>query len=277
MSNFAPIAGNQYFSVVENVAGAVKNLDLSEGKMNSLSTGSLNLSGVGLTDAGIQPGRGKVYRAVGYSPQDYSGAASSTFLWNKTPHVANQVGAASGAGASVNSNLLLLPTGARLLKVQVFNNTRSTTGVLTNVAGLAQGLGMSLENAHTSPLAVAAANAVIADPGGVSTVQLDSLNVSGLEVSAFLGSALQTFATGTGANTAGFDASTLTITNQLNALSFSLSATSSFTTPPPYSSTNPTQGLHLVCVIEYSMDGDGFVPGPVASGRWDATASAIVA
>lgn len=267
MSSFRPIAGNESFKLVENVAGAVKNLDLSEGKIDSVSAGTLNLVGVGLTDAGSQAGRGVLYRAVGYTPAISQIAVDQTVFLNKRPNVGLQL--TSGLGANVNSELLLLPTGAIVQKVTIINNTRTSAGALEGLTAAGQ-MSVGVGDATQATLAVTGGGAELklADGGDVAAINafpLVTVAAAGVAAAEVLG--------GTGIAPS---ASTVEITSTTNGVTITGVTSALSASATAISTTNPTQGFHLVVVIDYLMPGTGTVPGPVASGRWDTDASAVV-
>lgn len=272
MSSFRPIAGNESFSVVENVAGAVKNLDLSEGKIDSVSAGTLNLVGVGLTDAGSQPGRGVVYRAVGYTPAVQQIDADRVVFLNKRPNVAQQT--TSGIGANVNSELLLLPDDAIIQKVTIINNSRTAAGALDALTGATGGVPVGLSNVQTASLDLTTLNAELKAANANDAGAATGLNLAPLTLLATPpGLADAEVIGGTGLVTS---SSIVTISAATNEGVTVGATTSALTCATPISTTNPTQGFHMVVVIDYLMPGTGTVPGPVASGKWDATSSVIV-
>ena len=271
MSSFRPIAGNESFSVVENVAGAVKNLDLSEGKIDSVSAGTLNLVGVGLTDAGSQPGRGVLYRAVGYLPYGSSsigGAAEVTVFLNKRPNVLQQ--STSGIGANVNSELLLLPDNALIQKVVIINNSRDANGDLTDLTGAASGLNVGLDNAQSATLIATGGDSSLAT--AVTVANLNVQPVTLVTASATVGA---THVIGAAGTFAASNLVTVTASTQ-NGVTLSVAAGEALSCGTSQVSNDPPRGLHVVVVIDYLMPGTGYVPGPVASAKWDKDASAVV-
>jgi hypothetical protein len=134
--SFAPIAGNESFSNVENVASAVRNLDLSSGSASNLSADVVNFDKT-MTDAYVIPfaqqlnltatppintGNKRLYRTTGWLPH-LSVTTDTAILPNDIP-----AGATADTGVYFNNEplqpaatlntdpqLLLLPVGATIV------------------------------------------------------------------------------------------------------------------------------------------------------------------
>ena len=278
MSFFAPIAGNESFSSVDNVAAAIQNLDVADAKINNASTVSLNLIGVGLTDAGSQAGRGVVYRAVGYSPVFTSTAAGSGFYFNSRPNIEAQT--TSGVGAAVNTNLLLIPDNAIIQQVSLINNSRDANGDLEDIAGGGNGAGglvLGLQDVQIASLSLTFTDASLKSALVTNGAEAAALNAGAIVLKQIFSVDATTNAIGgTGATTAVTEVVVTQAATGNGVILGNTAGGDALTSATAPSTTNPTQGPHLVIIVDYLMPGDGTVPGPVASGVWSAADAAIV-
>ena len=133
--SFAPIAGNESFSNVENVASAVRNLDLSSGSASNLSADVVNFDKT-MTDAYVIPfaqqlnltatppintGNKRLYRTTGWLPH-LSVTTDAAIIPNVIPAVSADTGVyfnneplQPAATLNTDPQLLLLPVGATIV------------------------------------------------------------------------------------------------------------------------------------------------------------------
>lgn len=114
-----PIAGNQDFKHVENVAGQIPLLEVDALRSQSVDVNELNLTG-SISDSKAYPGS-VLHRVVGYAPASFGTTAKDNGVFlNKLPALAK----------SVNGNaeqLLVLPVGAKLIRATLTNNGTTVT------------------------------------------------------------------------------------------------------------------------------------------------------
>ena len=114
-----PIAGNQDFNNVENVAGQIPLLEVDALRAQSVGVNELNLNG-SISDKNAYPGS-VLHRVVGYAPASFGTTAkdSGVFL-NKSPGLPKSL---NGSAAQ----LLVLPVGAKLIRATLTNNGTTVT------------------------------------------------------------------------------------------------------------------------------------------------------
>ena len=108
------VAGNQYFTRIENAAG----------QLNFLSTasGSLNLDNLNLGVGTFGTGGRTLYTAVGYAPTTFATTvATGVVNLNVNPNLGQ-------ASSVTDTNLLLLPGGAQIVAVNANNNGTTIVG-----------------------------------------------------------------------------------------------------------------------------------------------------
>tara|TARA_B100000902_G_scaffold387632_1_gene432034 strand:- start:294 stop:1043 length:750 start_codon:yes stop_codon:yes gene_type:complete len=141
--SFAPIAGNESFSNVDNVAAAIQNLDVAEAKITNASTVSLNMDGpitdlyvapyaqqladASATNVAINKGQKRLYRVNGFAPSNFINgfATGQGFYFMKNP---NQEAATSSA----DEQLLTLPLGAQIVGAVLTNGANGTLAGATS-------------------------------------------------------------------------------------------------------------------------------------------------
>lgn len=139
------VAGNQYFTNVVNAAGQFSNLNAASGDVNvdnlvaeyALATKSGNV--------------GRLYTVVGYSPAEFNSGSSATtlFYFLTTPGTA-----APTDVAGVNSNALILPSGAQIVFANLNSRLGSTTQLTGNITGVAPVTGGDGTTPGVTPAAV---------------------------------------------------------------------------------------------------------------------------
>lgn len=109
------IAGNNNFTKVENLAGTLTTLNVSDAKVSSLDV--QGRASVGLLDQrNALPGSGVLHQVIGYAPVGFATAALNSIQFlNVQPN-------SPAATAVTSSQLLLLPVGARVVSAMVTNN-----------------------------------------------------------------------------------------------------------------------------------------------------------
>lgn len=114
-----PIAGNQDFNNVENVAGQIPLLEVDALRAQSVGVNELNLNG-SISDKNAYPGS-VLHRVVGYAPASFGTTAKGggVFL-NKSPGLPKSL---NGSAAQ----LLVLPVGAKLIRATLTNNGTTVT------------------------------------------------------------------------------------------------------------------------------------------------------
>ena len=121
-----PIAGNQSFTNVENVAGQVPLLRAASVEANNVSVNSLSLK-ESLADFTVYPGS-VLHRVVAYAPTTFgTTAATAGVFLNTLPALAPATNASS-------PQLFTLPVGAKLVRATLTNNgTTVTSGGATTL------------------------------------------------------------------------------------------------------------------------------------------------
>ena len=114
-----PIAGNQDFNNVENVAGQIPLLEVDALRAQSVGVNELNLNG-SISDKNAYPGS-VLHRVVGYAPASFgTTAANGGVFLNKSPGLPKSL---NGSAAQ----LLVLPVGAKLIRATLTNNGTTVT------------------------------------------------------------------------------------------------------------------------------------------------------
>ena len=116
-----PIAGNQSFTNVENLAGQVPLLRAASVEANNVSVDSLSFK-ESLSDSTVYPGS-VLHRVVAYAPTNFgTTAATNGVFLNKLPALAAATNASS-------PQLFTLPVGAKLVRATLTNiGTTVTSG-----------------------------------------------------------------------------------------------------------------------------------------------------
>lgn len=122
MSNtVTPVIGNDGFQRVKNSTEQLNELNLINGRVVELSAGTVTTRLLNQAVVGL----GTLRKVVGYAPVGFATAATNqVFYLNNSP-------ASVAATALTNSQLLLLPTGARIVNVTVTNNGTTVVGGTT--------------------------------------------------------------------------------------------------------------------------------------------------
>lgn len=165
-----PIAGNNNFTKVENLAGSLTNLNVTDAKVNSLDVQGRASVGL-LEQRNSFPGRGSLRQVVGYAPVGFSTAVVDTIQWlNVQPN-------SPAATAVTSSQLLLLPVGAQIVSAMVTNNGVTVTNTVLSFYDVSSEVWS----------AVPAATGNIASGVPLASVNLGA-NVGGAATSSALGS-----------------------------------------------------------------------------------------
>ena len=121
----SPIAGNEGFIAISNISAPVNNISVG----GAASVQEVDITGA-FNSAFDGVGLGVVKEVIGYAPTSFStlatGAANGVWLNTKK-------GLAAATSTS-DSNLLKLPSGARVISAQATNNGTSITSTVTSPA-----------------------------------------------------------------------------------------------------------------------------------------------
>ncbi len=161
-----PIAGNQDFNKVENVAGQIPLLEVDALRSQSVGVNELNLTG-SISDINAYPGR-VLHRVVGYAPASFGTTASNNGVFlNKSPGLPKSI---NGSAAQ----LLVLPVGAKLIRATITNNGTTVT------SGGSPTLNVSVESWKANPTQSNLFQNAIVDVASASSIN----NAQGVTVSA---------------------------------------------------------------------------------------------
>jgi len=164
-----PIAGNQHFKGVENIAGQLDKLSVADGKLANLQAGVATVQGLMMT-GGAKSLNGLMLHSVsGYAPATL--AAATSYFVNKLEGQANVA-----TPASTDTNVLVVPAGAQIVGVLLEDPTIDAT-----VAAGTQALTGVVAAANVNLAAASAAAAVnagaIAGVPNVPTLGAAALSV----------------------------------------------------------------------------------------------------
>jgi len=119
MSYPNPVAGNQSFSMVSNIAQQLPIVNTAELASDSTSTNTFAVENT--TRVNNYPGRGNIYTVVGYVPTNFYAQTAApgrgSFL-NKAPGL-------PGSFDSTNPNLLTLPVNSIIVESIITNNDKT--------------------------------------------------------------------------------------------------------------------------------------------------------
>ena len=170
MSIPAPVNGNGNFVKVLNKAGQIEQLDASDAQVTTVT--SETVTSQLYRDVLNVPGRGTLQSVVGYAPLGFgtTGLAAGVFL---------NVKEGLAAATTINDvQLLTLPAGAVILKVQATNNGTAITsgGAATFTVGVET---FTATPSDTSLLAASTLANVNNAGGVIAGAGLDGLGVAG--------------------------------------------------------------------------------------------------
>lgn len=118
-----PIAGNQNYTKVDNIAAPVSTLNAGQLKVSTLEAGQVT-AGL-LHQEFARPGLGSLRQAVAYAPSGFATAgASSVHFLNNSPNSA-------AATSASDPQLFLLPAGATVVDILLTNNGTTVAGGTT--------------------------------------------------------------------------------------------------------------------------------------------------
>jgi len=164
MTTPSPIAGNQYFAVVQNLAEQVRKLNVSEGKFYSIQSNTTT-SGCAVTTGGASSLDGKhLHSVAGYAPTPV--AASSSYFLNQLRGQAVQ-----SAPTSSNTSVMTIPAGATIVGVLIEDATVNATVAVGTQAltGIAPTGTVNLAAASTAASVNAGAWAGLSAPAALAS------------------------------------------------------------------------------------------------------------
>lgn len=187
---------NASFTKVESLAGSLTDLHVADGRIANLETTTLTLEN--LVEPNAFPGLGTLYTVIGYAPTSFSTLASSGVVY------LNNASGQAAATAVTDSQLLVLPTGAKVLSAVVTNNGTSVTNTGASTYDVSTEVWPAV--AGGGNVAAAMTLATVNTGGAVGPVAATALGTSGVAFAPLAAAAANTGLTvqvNVGDNTAG--------------------------------------------------------------------------
>lgn len=155
-----PIAGNQYFTGVDNNADQSRRVNAAHSAVANLQAGGAIVNRL-FNSGGLNTYNGKVLRSiVGYAPTAFlnAGAGGSYFL-NNVAGAADQV-----APASTNTTVLVIPAGAIIVGASIQDATLAGGTVNLGTQAVAGAVAATQSNICAATTATVARNALVGSP-----------------------------------------------------------------------------------------------------------------
>ena len=124
MSYPNPVAGNQSFSMVSNIAQQLPIVNTAELASDSASTNTFAVENT--TRVNNYPGRGNIYTVVGYVPTNFYATTSTPPVPGANPgSFLNKAPGLPGSFDSTDPNLLTLPVNSIIVESIITNNDKT--------------------------------------------------------------------------------------------------------------------------------------------------------
>lgn len=197
MSYPNPVAGNQSFSMVSNIAQQLPIVNTADLASDSASTNTFAVENT--TRVNNYPGRGNIYTVVGYVPTNFyaqtAAPGQGSFL-NKAPGL-------PGSFDSTNPNLLTLPVNSIIVESIITNN--DDTGIYYTAADPDPQGTIPFSGAGLTTATVVVAEALSPPEPPAANVNTIFLNASVADINSTLGviASRWNLAPATGFNSAG--------------------------------------------------------------------------